>query len=156
MLTRQGLSSRKCRRQTLVSLISVMSIRPAFDQPARLSICAPIWGRKWLVSDDFALASHSPALNSLRHQFRRRCFRRPRLDVDPFGLSLGARCWFSRISGRLDRMKAFSALLFFAIYPILATSQELSDHDQVALHAQKAKQPPIELPLIPDPCSKRS
>ena len=42
--------------------------------------------------------------------------------------------WLSRL------MKAFSALLIFGIHPILATSQELSVHDQVALHAQKAQQ----------------
>src|SRR5260370_2930484 len=81
-----------------------------------------------------------PALNSFRRQSRWRCFRRPRLDVDPVGCSLGARCWLARLCDRVGRMKAFSALLVFAIYPMLATSQELSVHDQIALHAQKAQQ----------------
>jgi len=60
-------------------------------------------------------------------------FRRPYV-----GRSQGAtRCW---LSDRLGRVKAFSVLLVFAIYSILATSQEPSVHDQVALHGQKAQQ----------------
>ena len=37
-------------------------------------------------------------------------------------------------------MKTLSALLVFAIYPVLAIAQEQSVHDQVGLHAQKAQQ----------------
>jgi tetratricopeptide (TPR) repeat protein len=62
------------------------------------------------------------------------------LDVNHVSRSLGARCWLSRLSYRLGLMKAFSALLILGILPILATSQELSVQDQVALHTQKAQQ----------------
>lgn len=37
-------------------------------------------------------------------------------------------------------MKSHSVLLILATYPILAVSQDLSAHDQVAIHAQKAQQ----------------
>ena len=67
-----------------------------------------------------------PVLNYLRRQY--------------LGRWPVARCWLSRPSDRLGRMKALSALLLFAIYPIMATPQELSVHDQVADHAQKAEQ----------------
>jgi tetratricopeptide (TPR) repeat protein len=67
-----------------------------------------------------------PVLNS---------FRRPYVCGSPV-----ARCWLSRLYERLGRVKTFSALLLFAIYPILVTAQELSVHDQVADHAQKAQQ----------------
>jgi tetratricopeptide (TPR) repeat protein len=81
-----------------------------------------------------------PALNFFRRQYRERCFGRPLLDVDHVSRSLGARCWLSRLSDRLGTMNAFSALLMFAMFPMLATSQELSVHDQVALHSQNAQQ----------------
>jgi len=88
-----------------------------------------------------SLARHTlPVLNFFGRQCRRRCFRRPRLSSEPVGRSLGTSCWLSRLAGRLGSVKTFSALLVFAIYPILVTSQELNVHDQVALHAQKARQ----------------
>jgi tetratricopeptide (TPR) repeat protein len=67
-----------------------------------------------------------PALNSIRRQY--------------LGRSPVARCRLARLFDRPGRMKTFSAWLVFAIYSILATSQDLSVHDQVALHVQKARQ----------------
>jgi tetratricopeptide (TPR) repeat protein len=81
-----------------------------------------------------------PVLNSFGHQCRHRCFRRERLSSEPVGRLLGTRGWFSRLAGRLGKAKTFSALLVFVVYPILTASQEPSVHDQVALHAQNARQ----------------
>ena len=88
-----------------------------------------------------SLSRHTPpVLNSFGRKCRRRCFRRPRLCSEPVGRSPGTKRWPSRLAGLLGRVKTFSALLVFAIYPILATSQELSVHEQVLLHSQKAQQ----------------
>jgi hypothetical protein len=114
--------------------------RPCFRPAGAILICASIWGRKWLVSDDFALAA-----NSARPKLVPAPIPTPMLQATALkcrsGRSLAwSRYWLSRLPGRLGQVKTFSALLVFAIYPILATSQELSVHDQVALHAQKARQ----------------
>jgi len=88
-----------------------------------------------------SLSRHTlPVLNSFRRQCRHRCLRRSRLCSEPVGRSLGTSCGFSRLSGWLGKVKAFSALLVFVLYPLLAASQEPSVHDQVALHAQQARQ----------------
>jgi tetratricopeptide (TPR) repeat protein len=107
-------------------MISVMSIRPAFDRLARLLLALRFGaGNGWSPMTSPSRRTLL-ALNSFRHQYVAR--------------SPGTRCWLSRLSDRLGRVKTFSGLLAVAIYSILATSQELSVHDQVALHAQKAQQ----------------
>jgi tetratricopeptide (TPR) repeat protein len=88
-----------------------------------------------------SLSRHiQPVLHSLSGPCRPRGFRRSRLSCEPVGGSLGTSCRFSRLAVRLGNIKTYSALLFFVIYPVLAASQEPSVHDQVALHAQKARQ----------------
>jgi len=116
-----------------------MSIHPAFDQPTPLFACAPIWGRKWLVFYDFALAPHSACSQFLRAPMPTPMLRAT-APMFRTGRSLGTKRWLSRLASLLGSVKTFSGLLIFALYPILATSQDLSVHDQVAVHAQKAQQ----------------
>jgi hypothetical protein len=77
----------KCDRQTFVFTISVMSVRPAFDEPARPLLVLRLGaGNGW---SEMTLPLRHAVFTRLffRRQYRQRCFGRSRFAVDLVGRS---------------------------------------------------------------------